>query len=50
MMVDVGRRDRDGGRRINIDETSTRKFPRGGEVFKVWKLPGTNQCHSANVE
>ena len=50
MMVDVGRRDSDGGRGTNIDQINRRKLPRGGEVFKIWKPPGTNLCHSANME
>ena len=50
MMVDVGRRDGGDGRRTNIDQMNRRKLPRGGEVFKIWKPPGTNLCHSAKVE
>ena len=48
--ADVGRDDSGGGRRTNIDQTNRRKLSRGGEVFKIWKPPGTNLCHSANVE
>ena len=36
--------------RVLTDQTNRRKLPRGGEVFNMWKLPGTSLCHSANIE
>ena len=48
--VSVGRRASNGGREMNIDQTVRKKNPRGAEICKLWKWPGTMLCPSANVK
>lgn len=50
LVLDVGLRGCNGGRRRNIDQIDRRNNSQEGEICRTPKLPGTLICPAANVE